>query len=149
MLIAKVENNVVVSCGEHNEIFPNTSFGDVLGFITEKGYSPVENNVSYDNTTHKLVETAPYIENGSVLTVKAVEMDNAEKEELKSMFGKSVRLVRNQKLKDSDWTQLADATLSAETIQQWATYRQSLRDIPLQASFPFSVEWPVNPNGDK
>lgn len=56
-----------------------------------------------------------------------------------------VRTERNQKLKDSDWTQLADATLSPETIEAWAAYRQALRDIPAQAGFPFDVTYPTKP----
>lgn len=56
-----------------------------------------------------------------------------------------VRAERNQKLKDSDWTQLADATLSPETIEAWAAYRQALRDVPSQAGFPMEVVWPTQP----
>ena len=58
---------------------------------------------------------------------------------------KSVRDERNVKLKESDWTQLADATLSAEVIQEWATYRQALRDVPSQDGFPWEVVWPTQP----
>jgi hypothetical protein len=25
---------------------------------------------------------------------------------------------------------------------QWAAYRQALRDVPTQAGFPWTVEWP-------
>ena len=55
---------------------------------------------------------------------------------------KSVREQRNQKLKDSDWTQVADAPVSQLA---WATYRQALRDIPAQAGFPWDVQWPTQP----
>jgi hypothetical protein len=54
----------------------------------------------------------------------------------------SVRSERNQKLSDSDWTQLAD---SPENKAAWATYRQALRDIPTQAGFPWEVQWPTQP----
>ena len=54
----------------------------------------------------------------------------------------SVRASRTQKLKDCDWTQLADSTADKAA---WATYRQALRDITTQAGFPWSVEWPTNP----
>lgn len=37
---------------------------------------------------------------------------------------------RNKLLSESDWTQLADAPLTAETKQDWADYRQQLRDLP-------------------
>jgi hypothetical protein len=53
-----------------------------------------------------------------------------------------VRTERNQKLTDSDWTQLADAPVDKTA---WATYRQALRSIPIQSGFPFSVVWPDVP----
>ena len=55
---------------------------------------------------------------------------------------KSVRETRNQKLKDTDWTQVADAPVDKAT---WATYRQELRDITAQAGFPWNVTWPTQP----
>lgn len=33
-------------------------------------------------------------------------------------------------LTDTDWTQVTDNSLSTETRQAWATYRQELRDFP-------------------
>ena len=53
---------------------------------------------------------------------------------------KSVRTTRNEKLKDSDWTQIADAPVDKEI---WATYRQALRDVPTQSGFPWEVTWPT------
>ena len=55
---------------------------------------------------------------------------------------KSVREQRNQKLKDSDWTQVADAPVDQAA---WAAYRQALRDIPSQQGFPWDVQWPTQP----
>ena len=37
---------------------------------------------------------------------------------------------RLNRLNDSDRTQFADSPLSAEKKAEWATYRQTLRDIP-------------------
>jgi len=53
-----------------------------------------------------------------------------------------VRLARNKKLADCDWTQLADAPVDDLA---WATYRQALRDIPNQEGFPWTVVWPLKP----
>ena len=36
---------------------------------------------------------------------------------------------RNNKLNDSDWTQMPDSPLSDVKKQEWAVYRQLLRDI--------------------
>lgn len=53
-----------------------------------------------------------------------------------------VKLKRNQKLLESDWTQLPDVPL--QTKELWVTYRQQLRDITLQPD-PFNIIWPVPP----
>jgi hypothetical protein len=55
---------------------------------------------------------------------------------------KSVRTSRGEKLKDSDWTQIADSTADKAA---WAVYRQALRDITSQAGFPWTIDWPEAP----
>lgn len=55
---------------------------------------------------------------------------------------KNMRAQRNQKLKDSDWSQVADAPVDKAA---WAAYRQALRDVPSQAGFPWEVTWPSTP----
>ena len=54
-----------------------------------------------------------------------------------------IRIKRNKLLAACDWTQLND--VSASTSQKWAAYRQSLRDITGQQTFPENVVWPVAP----
>lgn len=56
---------------------------------------------------------------------------------------KSVRADRNQKLKDSDWTQVADAPVDKAA---WAAYRQALRELTSQTGFPWDAAWPVKPD---
>ena len=56
----------------------------------------------------------------------------------------SIRNIRNQKLLESDWTQLADAPFTSIKKEEWKQYRQALRDITLQES-PFSINWPIKP----
>lgn len=41
-----------------------------------------------------------------------------------------LRNKRNELLRQSDWTQVNDSPLSDSKKQEWATYRQSLRDLP-------------------
>jgi len=53
-----------------------------------------------------------------------------------------VRVRRNAKLAACDWTQLPDAPATIK--QAWATYRQALRDVTLQAD-PLNITWPVPP----
>ena len=55
---------------------------------------------------------------------------------------KAMRQQRTEKLKDTDWTQVADAPVDKAA---WAAYRQALRDISTQAGFPWEVTWPAKP----
>jgi len=56
-----------------------------------------------------------------------------------------VRGQRNGQLRDSDWTQIGDAALGAHTAEEWAAYRQSLRDLPATYSRVSEVVWPMDP----
>lgn len=61
------------------------------------------------------------------------------------ILAQKVRRERDRLLAASDWTQLADAPLSASEKTAWATYRQAQREIPQQAGFPHTVSWPTKP----
>lgn len=56
-----------------------------------------------------------------------------------------IREQRNQLLKDSDWTQISDYDLGIENKEQWALYRQELRDLPDNQLNPFDIQWPDIP----
>jgi hypothetical protein len=55
---------------------------------------------------------------------------------------KSVRATRNILIAECDWTQVEDSPVDKAA---WATYRQALRDLTLQAGFPFDVTYPTKP----
>jgi hypothetical protein len=52
---------------------------------------------------------------------------------------------RNALLTQSDWTQGADSPLSDTQKQEWATYRQALRDLPQNTVDPANPIWPTKP----
>ena len=54
----------------------------------------------------------------------------------------SIREDRNARLAACDWTQVADAPVDHDV---WAAYRQALRDITEQPTFPTFVQWPEQP----
>lgn len=60
-----------------------------------------------------------------------------------------VRHQRDQLLKQSDWTLMADSALTDAEKAQWAAYRKELRDLPLNISADeenwFDVAFPVRP----
>lgn len=55
------------------------------------------------------------------------------------------REMRNKMLAACDWTQLLDSSLSAEKKAEWATYRQTLRDITADPLFPTYHRYPSTP----
>lgn len=54
-----------------------------------------------------------------------------------------IRMQRNDLLAKTDWTQGEDVT--QEIKQNYAVYRQELRDVTKQEGFPESVSWPTPP----
>ena len=57
----------------------------------------------------------------------------------------SINIQRVELLYESDWTQIPNNPLTAEKQQEWADYRQQLRDITTQSGYPFNVVWPTKP----
>jgi hypothetical protein len=50
---------------------------------------------------------------------------------------------RNSFLFASDWTQLPDVPIKNK--DEWAQYRQALRDVTAQTGYPTNVIWPTPP----
>ena len=55
-----------------------------------------------------------------------------------------IRRERNKLLSESDWRLLREYEPKSELAAEWKTYRQSLRDLPNDPSFP-NVEMPTKP----
>ena len=73
----------------------------------------------------------------------AAEQEAAYKAQKDADQATAMRQQRNDKLKDCDWTQGKD--IPDNTSSTWAAYRQALRDVPSQAGFPWTVQWPTQP----
>lgn len=144
MKIAIIENSIITAHGEHTEVFPNVSFpkeGLDLMWAQERNAYQIQS----DRTrlpTQKLTSVEPYIENGVVYDVIVEHKTPVELDAETAQKANEVRYKRNMLLTQSDWTQLADAPVDNLA---WAVYRQALRDITLQAGFPFTVDFPVAP----
>ena len=84
--------------------------------------------------------------NGEVIELTADEIkmfdDRAAAADLDFTF---IRAQRNSALAACDWTQISDATLGAHTAEEWAAYRQELRDLPSKHSKVSEVVWPDDP----
>lgn len=56
-----------------------------------------------------------------------------------------LRRERNALLVSSDWTQGADSPLTDEAKAEWATYRETLRNLPANTPDPANPTWPTPP----
>ena len=59
-----------------------------------------------------------------------------------------LRVERNNRLYNCDWTQIPDAPINSEQVGLWKLYRQSLRDFPDSCTNINSLEglvWPTPP----
>lgn len=127
---------------------PNISFPRRIHerTLVEFGVFPVTvpDDPTYDPDTQRILTSAqPSLIDGVWVLVKTVVPLTTEELALaKDKKELLVRSERNKLLAGSDWTQVADAPVDQAA---WATYRQSLRDIPQQDNFPHNVVWPVKP----
>jgi hypothetical protein len=73
------------------------------------------------------------------------EVDRAQDEVDKAW--KNLRARRNGLLRATDWSQ-AVSDIPDATRQAFVDYRQALRDLPVNTTDPFNVQWPVGPGDD-
>ena len=118
---------------------PQASGGTIYQYSQRQGVEHI-NGKWYTKYVLGPVFTDTTAEDGTVTT--AAEHEAAYKAMKDAEQAKAIRTQRGEKLKDSDWTQVADAPVGQAA---WATYRQALRDVTAQAGFPWTVTWPEQP----
>jgi hypothetical protein len=104
------------------------------------GYSQFDGLEQIDGKWFTKYIVGPVFKDNEVGT--AVEQETAYKARKDAEQAKVVRSDRDNRLSDTDWTQVADAPVDKAA---WAVYRQALRDLPTQAGFPWVVVWPTKP----
>ena len=146
---------------------PNTSFPKQIttDVLDSYGYDAVLNGPAAEVTAPYGVSTRDGVEEidgkwftkfiaGPVFTdttddegnvTTAADNEAAYRASIDATAGTSVRATRDQKLTASDWTQMADSPLASDKKTEWATYRQSLRDLPTASGFPHTMTWPEEP----
>lgn len=127
----------------------NKSWDFTHAEIVAKGYAPVlESNAVFTNG-ESIIETThgDIVKNSDGFLVQEWDHSEISEWEKRQRF---VERTRINLLFQSDWTQVADCPLSDADKAAWATYRQSLRDLP--ASLDYStitcsedVDWPFPP----
>jgi hypothetical protein len=117
---------------------PNTSFPSTISDEELENFNVFRVTVTptpeNDPKTHRLEHSCELVDGAwtQVWTKHQIELSFAEK---------NIRNHRNELLEKSDWTQLADSSVSAV----WTDYRQELRDVPQQEGFPYEIVWPEEP----
>ena len=145
MNIALIDGDAVLQVGPYKELFPNTSFppsGPSDEFLADNNAKRINLWRPYDANTEKLASCAPYIEGEWVYTVTVEPLTPEELQARIDSQSSTVRAQRNALLQGCDWTQLSDSPVDKN---EWATYRQQLRDVTTQSGFPWEVVWPVAP----
>jgi hypothetical protein len=153
----------VKSQGEIRKLFPNTSLPRVWSadVCNQLGIDPVLESPAPEVTRYQVANKngvtqdangnwvwawtigptfTEYTDEEGV-THTAEEQEAAYVQRIDDEQATAVRSDRDKRLSETDWMALSDNTLSTE----WATYRQSLRDITGQEGFPWDVTWPEVP----
>jgi len=144
MFIAQVENEQVIKVVDYRDVFGRSIPTDEQ--LVEKSYVKVNLFREHDRLTQKLITATPVLEGGWVYTVAVAEMSAEEIQAAKDSAMAQLRATRNALLLACDWTQIADCSIPKKT--EWATYRQTLRDLPstVTGDSRTFADWPHNPD---
>jgi len=90
-------------------LFDKENNPKLLGYLNDRAISKVDGSI-YNSETDEIITTEIKDETRTTTTI--------------------LRKIRNKRLTKSDWTQSLDSPLSDTKKNEWAIYRQSLRDLP-------------------
>lgn len=145
MLIGVIKPSGSIITGDYKKLFSKISFpasGPDDQFLAQNNAKRVSLFKPHDRATEKLVPCDPYIEGDLIYTVRVADKTEEDLAAELATKAAQMRSARDQALKASDWTQLADAPVDKEA---WATYREALRNLPDDENWP-NVELPHDPN---
>jgi len=151
MALAFIENGAItkypIGLVEIRRKFPNTSFPrKIEGDLSDLGVVTVQStpSPSFEPSRQKVEAADPAQIDGVWQEVwNVVDLTAEEIQERAALKAPEVRGIRNNLLRDSDWTQVPDAPVDTAA---WAAYRAELRAVPEQAGFPDNVVWPTEPS---
>jgi hypothetical protein len=132
-------------------LFPQFNFNQILtpAMVEPLGFGIFEfTQIPEPDRYKKIVEGQPirsdsngiYYQNWQSIDMTALEQADSDNKK-----AEIVRAERNNLLRMTDWTQLADVTLSPEKRDEYIAYRQELRDITATQGFPWQIIWPIPP----
>lgn len=133
---------------EHGKIFPDVTFpasGPSDEFLAERGAYKVSMFREYDSKTQKLVACAPVVEDGFAYVVQVANKTQDEIQSDTDAKASEMRAYRDEALKRCDWVVIRAYETNGSVDAEWLAYRQSLRDLPNSAGWPY-VELPHSPD---
>jgi hypothetical protein len=140
------QTGAVMYEGEFRAMHSNTSLPQQLTetIINDMGGDVVFEGPQAQPTRYQVgfADGVEQIEGKWYTKYSVADMDDEAKAAKDTEQAKAIRSQRTDKLKGSDWTQVADAPVDKAA---WATYRQALRDITAQPGFPWDTQWPDAP----
>tara|TARA_B100001250_G_scaffold413696_1_gene448668 strand:- start:2500 stop:2943 length:444 start_codon:yes stop_codon:yes gene_type:complete len=124
---------------------PNVSFPSDLkeSTLNALGWDVVQETPQPTTTVYQQVVRNGVVKDSLKRWKQQYEIHELNKEDIDRLVGSDVRDERNELLKETDWTQNRDVTLSNDA--EWKTYRENLRNLPTQSGFPHNVVWPTKP----
>ena len=139
------ESGQVMYESEFRALFPNTSLPLLTeAVLNELGADVVLEGAQAQPTRYQIAfrDGVEQIGNNwhTKYSVSDLDADGIAAKDAEQ--AKSVRDTRNILIAECDWTQVEDSPVDKAA---WATYRQALRDLTLQAGFPFDVTYPTKP----
>lgn len=125
-----------------------------VGYLRNLGWLPVQKNtITYDQNTHYIKNYSYEIFQDKVIETPIIDtiIENSY-EVSKFNFLQNLRIERNRRLLNCDWTQTTDIQKIKNSIwiTNWENYRQKLRDLPnhydnLSSYTNVIIAWPVEP----
>jgi hypothetical protein len=132
----------------YKEMFSDTSFpvsGPNDDFLAQQGALKVKLFKDHNRATQKLVPSTVYVENGWAYTVRVEDKTANEIATDTATKATKVRAARDAALKACDWRVIRAYETGVALDQEWADYRQALRDLPSHQDFP-NVDLPRDPD---
>jgi len=138
------ESGAVVTESELRAMHPNTSFPYVLTeeLVNDLGADVVFEGPQPTATKYQVVyrDGVEQIEGKWYTKYSVADMDDEAKAAVDAATIAANKALRNTKLDNTDWTQLADVPLAADCKTAFAAYRQALRDLDM-----LDPTWPEAP----
>lgn len=135
--------------GEIRQANPNTSFPKTWSpeLVNNLGLDPVLETPAPTTTRYQTAvkDGVEQVNGNWQWKWKVVEMSDEAKAALDAQQANAVRATRDQKIAETDWIVIKNLELNQNVPGVWEVYRQSLRDVPAQAGFPWDITWPVKP----